>query len=188
MFTIVLRHSFETRPWKNGPVLFSHLMEVSFIHLGVRPWWINHVYPQCLKITLTYFRMSNSNERWMEVNWLPGLCVGRRVDAWREIFFVGRSTCSKMFLSRSARISFWNVNKKDLLLPRELFYILMECDRLVESGTDSTSFVVLLQEINDFSFDYFHTSVVEIRCHSRYCNYVTQLLIKEALSRYFALL
>ena len=55
---------------------------------------------------------------------------------------------------------------------------------MVESGTEGTSFVILLQEINDFSFDYFLSSVVEIRCHSRYCNYVTQLLFKGALLRF----
>ena len=58
---------------------------------------------------------------------------------------------------------------------------------MVESGTESTSFLILLQEINDFSFDYFLSSVVEIRCHSRYCNYVTELPFKGALSRNFAL-
>ena len=64
MFTIVLRRSFETSSHvKNGPVIFSHLMEVSFIHLGVRPRSINHVSPQCLEIALTHFRMSNSNDR-----------------------------------------------------------------------------------------------------------------------------
>ena len=40
---------------------------------------------------------------------------------WREIFFVSRSTFSMAILSRSARVSFWNVNKKDLQLPSELF-------------------------------------------------------------------
>ena len=64
------------------------------------------------------------NERWMEVNWWPGLCVGRSKSLlckWREIFFTSRSTFCMVSLSRSARISFWNVNKKDLQLPSELF-------------------------------------------------------------------
>ena len=40
-------------PVKNKPVILRHLVDMWFINLGLRPRWINHISPRCLKITLT---------------------------------------------------------------------------------------------------------------------------------------
>lgn len=48
---------------KNNPVIFRHLVDMWFIHRGLRPRWINYVSPRGLKITLTYISFSDDNDR-----------------------------------------------------------------------------------------------------------------------------
>ena len=43
---------------KNKPVILRYLVDMWFIHLVLRPRWINHISPRCLKITLTCISIS----------------------------------------------------------------------------------------------------------------------------------
>ena len=47
---------------ENKPLIFRHLVDMRFIHLGLRPQKINHISPRCLKITVTQTLIINQAE------------------------------------------------------------------------------------------------------------------------------
>ena len=133
------------------------------------------------------------NERWMEVTWWPGLCVGRRV-----FFAIDARYFSPVVLHfvwccyhgdhGALAFRFETLTRKIFNFQVNFLYFDGVWPSVWECNWEYFIRHFIEEVINDFSFDCFLSSVVEIRCHSRYCNYVTQLLFKGALSRYFGLL
>ena len=62
---------------KNKPVILRHLVDMWFIHLGLRLRWINHISPRCLKITLTYYYKfpKKGNPNFSEIVCIPEKAV-----------------------------------------------------------------------------------------------------------------
>ena len=71
---------------KNKPVILRHLVDMWFIHLELRPRWINHISPRCLKISLSYskFRMPIS----VGCNGRKWTAIFRLKDNWQRKAFV----------------------------------------------------------------------------------------------------